>query len=56
MGRPKKEMKKIHRKKLKIAKRKTKAYLKGDLTINQLSQLAKSKLARKKKAEKKRQS
>ncbi|HEC69418.1 MAG TPA: hypothetical protein ENI31_03945 [Candidatus Omnitrophica bacterium] len=52
MGRPKEELKKIHRKKVKKAKEKVKAHLRGEIPYSNLSQLAKKLLEKRKKAEK----
>jgi len=41
MGRPKKELKKVHKKKVKKAKEKTKLYAKGKLPFEELTQRAK---------------
>ena len=49
MGRPKHELKKIHRKKVKKAKEKTKLYSKGEISYQELSQRAKSFLKKGKK-------
>ena len=56
MGKLKKEMKRIHSKRVKRTKEKVKTYLKGDVPLSQLNQLAKRMLTRKKKVDKKRQS
>ena len=53
MGRPKKELKKIHRKKARRAKEKVKLHLKGEVRQQSLTQLAKMFLKRRKKFEKK---
>lgn len=52
MGRPKEELRKIHRKKVKKAKERIKAYLKGEIPFSQLNQLAKKLLEKRKRAEK----
>jgi len=52
MGRPKEELKKIHRKKVKKAKEKVKAYCRGEIPYSSLSQLAKKLLEKRKRAEK----
>lgn len=41
MGRPKRELKKIHQKRIKKAKQKTQLYLKKELAADQLTRLAK---------------
>ena len=48
MGRPKKELKKIHRKKTKKAKNRLNAYLKKEITFEQLTPLAKRFLIKRK--------
>ena len=48
MGRPKKELRKLHRKKLKKAKEKLKAYLRGEISYSKLTQRAKRILEKKK--------
>ncbi len=53
MGRPKKELRKLHRKKLKKAKEKLKAYLRGEISYSELTQRAKRILEKRKKQEKK---
>ncbi len=40
MGRPKKELKKIHQKKVKKAKKKTRLHVKGELPFEELTQRA----------------
>ncbi len=52
MGRPKEELRKIHRKKVKRAKEKVKAYLEGKLSYQALNRLAKDLLKKRKKVEK----
>jgi hypothetical protein len=49
MGRPKRELKKIHRKKVKKAKAKVKLYAKGEIPYEKLTQRAKSFLRKGKK-------
>ena len=51
MGRPKKELKRVHRKKIKRAKTRVKSHLKGDLPKEKLTTLAKRFLRSKKKKE-----
>ncbi len=51
MGRPKKELKRIHRKKTKRAKVRVTSHLKGDLPKEKLTTLAKKFLRAKKKKE-----
>ncbi len=46
MGRPKKEMKKIHAKKIKKAKEKIKAFRKGDISSKELNSLSKKLIKR----------
>jgi len=48
MGRYKKELKKIHRKKIRKAKEKVKAYLKKEIGYDKLTSLAKRLLAKRK--------
>ena len=48
MGRYKKELKKIHRKKIKKAKEKVKAYLRGEIPYEKLTSLAKRLLEKRK--------
>jgi hypothetical protein len=52
MGRPKKELKKIHRKKIKKAKEKVKLFLKGEISYKNLTQLGRRILEKRKKREK----
>ena len=52
MGRPKKELKRIHAKKRKKAKGKANQYIKGELPAEKLTQLAKRFVKRRKKKEK----
>lgn len=49
MGRPKKELKKIHKKKAKKAKEKVKLHIKGELPFEKLTQRAKNFLKKGKK-------
>jgi hypothetical protein len=49
MGRPKKELKKIHRKKIKKAKEKVKLFKEGKATLESLTQKAKHFLKKSKK-------
>ena len=49
MGRPKKELKKIHRKNVKKAKEKVKLFLKGELGTEKLTERAKHFLKKEKK-------
>ncbi len=51
MGRPKKELREIHRKKVKKAKEKIKLYLQGKISYQQLNTLAKKLLQKRKKYE-----
>jgi len=51
MGRPKKELKKIHRKKVKKAKEKVKLFLEEKISHKELNALARKMLERRKKAE-----
>jgi len=51
MGRPKKELRKLHRKKVKKAKEKIKLYLQGKISYQQLNTLAKKLLQKRKKYE-----
>lgn len=44
MGRPKKELKQVHRKNIKKAKAKVRQYAKGDLSYDKLTSLAKKML------------
>ena len=53
MGKLKKEMKMIHAKKVRQAKEKVKAYLKGTISRNELSKLAKNLLKKNKKVKNK---
>ncbi len=53
MGRPKKELKQIHRKKVKKAKKKVNEFIKGQTPINELTQHAKHFLKKQKKAKRK---
>ena len=53
MGRPKKELKKIQRKKVRAAKEKVKLYLKGEAPYQNLTQLAKRLLKKRKRQESK---
>lgn len=52
MGRPKKEMKKIHQKKVKKAKEKVKSHIEGKTSFSELSQRAKKFLKRLRKVNK----
>lgn len=51
MGRPKKELKKIHRKKVKKAKEKVKLFLEGKIPYKDLNALARKMLEKRKRAE-----
>lgn len=51
MGRPKKELTKIHSKKVKKAKEKVGRYLKGEISYKELSQLAKKLLEKRRRQE-----
>ncbi len=51
MGRPKKELKKIHRKKVKKAKEKVKLFLEGKISYKELNALARKMLERRKRTE-----
>jgi hypothetical protein len=51
MGRPKKELKAIHNKKVRRAKEKIKLYLKGETSYDSLTQLAKYLLEKRRKKE-----
>lgn len=51
MGRPKKELKRIHARKVKKAKNKIKLYLKKELTLEKLPKKAKDILRKRKKRE-----
>ena len=51
MGRPKKELKRIHKKKIRRAKAKVRSHLKGELPKEKLTTLAKRFLRTKKKKE-----
>jgi len=51
MGRPKKELKKIHRKKVKKAKEKVKLFLEGKISYKELNALARKMLEKRKRAE-----
>ncbi|MBU1113213.1 MAG: hypothetical protein KKH93_05005 [Candidatus Omnitrophica bacterium] len=53
MGRPKKELKRIHRKKAKKAKKKVQAYSKKEITFEKLSKRSKHFLEKKRKQERK---
>ncbi|MDP2923498.1 MAG: hypothetical protein Q8O30_07255 [Candidatus Omnitrophota bacterium] len=53
MGRYKKELKRIHAKKVRKAKEKVRLYCKGEIPLEKLSVLAKKFLAKRKKHEKK---
>lgn len=50
MGRPKEELRRIHHKKIKRAREKIKAYLKGELEYQKLSRLARKLLRKRKKS------
>lgn len=50
MGRPKKELSKVHRKKIKKAKEKVRLYLKGEIPYKELTQLAKRLLEKRQKS------
>jgi len=51
MGRPKEELKKIHRKKVKRAKEKVKLFLEGKISYKELNALARKMLEKRKRAE-----
>ncbi len=51
MGRPKEELRKIHRKKVKKAKERVKLYLEGRLSYKDLNALAKKMLEKRKRQE-----
>jgi len=53
MGRPKKELKKIHRKKIRKAKSKVHLHAKKEIDFNQLTERAKHFLEKKRKQERK---
>ncbi len=53
MGRPKKELKKIHRKKMRKAKKKVQLYAKKELPFEKLGERGKHFLEKKKKQERK---